>query len=196
VAGVDVVIHAATSPRMSRAVEVEGTVNVVAAAEAVGAHVIYVSIVGVDTMKFGYYRSKYDAEKVVESTSTRWTIQRATQFHDLLDRFLGWRVFPVTAHLSFQPVDTGDVSERLADLVDAGPSGRAPDFGGPTVSSLRTLASARRRIAGSSTLLLPVPAWGILGEYDEGRHLSPDHADGTVTWEQWLEARSQSRSSS
>jgi uncharacterized protein YbjT (DUF2867 family) len=190
VAGVDVVIHAATSPRMSRAVEVEGTVNVVAAAEAVGAHVIYVSIVGVDAMHFGYYRSKYAAEQVVESTASRWTIQRATQFHDLLDRFLGWRVFPVTSDLMFQPVDTADVSERLAELVDAGPTGRAPDFGGPAVNSLRALAAARHRITGSSTFLLPVPAWGILGEYDQGRHLCPDHAEGTGTWEHWLQARS------
>jgi hypothetical protein len=82
------------------------------------------------------------------------------------------------------------VSERLAELVDAGPAGRAPDFGGPAVNTLRALAAARRRIVGSSTFLVPVPAWGILGEYDQGRHLCPDHAEGSVTWEQWLQARS------
>jgi uncharacterized protein YbjT (DUF2867 family) len=184
VTDIDVVIHAATSGR--RAVEVEGTAKVVTAVRAAGAHLIYVSIVGVDQMRFGYYRSKYDAEKLVESGGGRFTIQRATQFHDLLDRFLGWRVFPVTTHLAFQPVDTGDVSERLAELVDAGPSGRTEDFGGPAVVSLRELAAARRRITGSGTLLVPVPAVGFLGEYDQGRHLCPEHAHGRVTWEQWL----------
>jgi uncharacterized protein YbjT (DUF2867 family) len=183
-ADIDVVIHAATSGR--RGVEVEGTAKVVTAARAAGAHLVYISIVGVDQMRFAYYRSKDDAEKLVEAGGGRWTIQRATQFHNLLDRFLGWRVFPVTAHLSFQPVDTGDVSERLADLVDAGPSGRAEDFGGPAVLPLRALAAARRRITGSGTLLVPVPALGFLGEYDRGRHLCPDHAHGRVTWEEWL----------
>ena len=94
-ADVDVVIHAATSrrPAASRSKarprwwQRPGTA---------GAHLIYVSIVGVDTMRFAYYRAKYDAEKLVESGGGRWTIQRATQFHDLVDRFLGWRVFPVT----------------------------------------------------------------------------------------------------
>jgi uncharacterized protein YbjT (DUF2867 family) len=185
-AGVDTIIHAVTSPRLSRAVELEGTANVMKAAEQSGAHLIYMSIVGVDTMSYGYYRAKRDAEKVVESGGARWTIQRATQFHQLLDRFLGWRIFPVTKNFSFQPVDTGDVSERLADLVDAGPSGRAEDFGGPAVEPLRQLAASRRRITGRAAILVPVPPVGPLKDFDEGRHLTPDHADGRVTWEQWL----------
>ena len=189
-AGVDTVVHTATSPRMSRAVEVEGTAHVVTEAARVGAHLIYISIVGVDTVRFGYYRAKHDAETIVESGAAPWTIQRATQFHDLLDRFLGWRVFPVTKNLSFQPVDTGDVSERLAELVDHGPGGRVEDLGGPAVVGLRQLAATRRRISGAGTLLVPVPAIGALRDYDEGRHLCPDHADGRVTWERWLTARS------
>jgi len=185
-AGVETVIHAATSPVLSRAVEVEGADKVAAAAAKAGAHVVYVSIVGVDMMKLSYYRAKSDAETRVESAGARWTIQRATQFHDLVDRFLGWRVFPVTENLSFQPVDTGDLSERLADLVDAGPSGRADDFGGPEVIGLRELAATRRRVTGRGTLLVPVPAVGPLADFEKGRNLCPDHAEGRITWEEWL----------
>ncbi len=187
--GMDVVIHAATSPRLERAVEVGGTANVVTTAAREGAHLVYVSIVGVDAMRFSYYRAKYAAEKLVETGDAPWTIQRATQFHDLLDRFLGWKVFFVTRHLSFQPVDTGDVSERLADIVESGPRGRAEDFGGPAVMALRDMAATRRRITGSATLLVPVPAVGVFRDYDEGRHLCPDHADGRRTWEEWLRDR-------
>jgi uncharacterized protein YbjT (DUF2867 family) len=188
----DVVIHAATSPRMARAVELTGTANVVATAAETSAHVIYVSIVGVDTMTFAYYRAKDDAETVVESGPAPWTIQRATQFHDLIDRFLGWKIFPATAHMAFQPVDVAEVSERLVDLVEAGPSGRAEDFGGPAVVPVRQLAATRRRLAGSAALLLPVPAVGILKGFDQGRHLCPDHARGQLTWEQWLQRRAAS----
>jgi len=188
-AGVGTVIHAVTSPRLSRAVEIEGTANVVAEAAKVGAHLVYISIVGVDTMTYSYYRAKRDAEKIVESGSAPWTIQRATQFHDLLDRFLGWRVFPVTRNLSFQPVDTGDLGDRLADLVDAGPSGRTEDFGGPTVLPLRKLAAARRRIRGSAAVLVPLPPLGPFRDFDRGRHLCPGHAEGRVGWEEWLRRR-------
>ncbi|HXQ59955.1 MAG TPA: hypothetical protein VN799_07640, partial [Acidimicrobiales bacterium] len=152
-------------------------------------HLIYISIVGVDTMRFSYYRGKWQAEQAVESGGTGWTIQRATQFHDLIDRALGWRAFVATKNMAFQPVDTGEVADRMVELVDAGPSGRVEDFGGPAVVPLRELAAIRRRITGSGTLLVPVPSIGFLGEFDEGRHLCPDHARGRVTWEQWLTAR-------
>jgi hypothetical protein len=57
------------------------------------------------------------------------------------------------------------------------------------VVTLRDLAAARRRISGSATLLVPIPAVGFLAEFDEGRHLCPDHASGRVTWEEWLRRR-------
>ena len=79
------------------------------------------------------------------------------------------------------------MSERLADLVEAGPGGRVEDFGGPAVVPLRALAAARRRITGSGTVLVPFPAVGIFGDFDRGRHLCPDHAHGRVTWEEWLQ---------
>jgi hypothetical protein len=94
-------------------------------------HVIYVSIVGVDRHPFAYYRTKLEAERMLEQSGRHWTIQRATQFHDLVDRFLTLPVSAKTSHLRFQPVATDDVSARLAELVAAGPSGRAPDFGEP-----------------------------------------------------------------
>ena len=188
-ASMTAVVHAATSPRLSRTVEVGGTANVVAAATEAGAHVVYISIVGVDAIAFSYYRAKRDAEEVVERGVPPWTIQRATQFHHLLDRFLGWPLFPVTPHLRFQPVDTDEVAVRLADLVDAGPSGRVEDFGGPEVLTLSALAETRRRLVGSAARLVPVPPVGLLRHYDEGRHLAPDHARGRVTWEAWLTER-------
>src|SRR5947209_4230730 len=88
VAGCDVVVHAATSQRRSRETEVKGTRHVVDAARKADAHVIYVSIVGVDRHRIPYYKAKWAAEQVVEASNARWTILRATQFHDLLDRIL------------------------------------------------------------------------------------------------------------
>src|SRR5271154_5708935 len=95
VTGVDAVIHAATSPvRKARATELDGVRQVLGAAGSGGAHLIYPSIVGVDEMTVSYYRAKWEAEQIVESGS-RWTIQRATQFHPLIDKMLSYRLFPV-----------------------------------------------------------------------------------------------------
>lgn len=185
---IDAIVHAATSPfRRATSTEVDGTRNVRDAAVAAGTpHLLYVSIVGVDRVPVPYYKAKWAAEQVVEQTERGWTVQRITQFHDLIDRFLGLRVFPRTAHLSFQPIDVTDASRRLADLLDTGPQGRADDIGGPEVLTARELRDQRRAVTGRRTLLVPMPATGPLRELDAGHHLAPAAPYGTTTWKQWL----------
>jgi uncharacterized protein YbjT (DUF2867 family) len=185
--GVDTVIQAVASTRNQKATELEGMRTLLAARG--DRHVINVSIVGVDRHPFAYYRTKLEAEQLLEQSGGRWTIQRATQFHDLVDRFLALPVFAKTAHLRFQPVATDDVSARLAELVAAGPGGHAPDFGGPEILSMDDLNQIRTRTTGKRARLLPVPAIGFLKAFDQGIHLAPDHLSGTQTWEAWLRAR-------
>ena len=186
VSGVDTVIHAATSPfRQATATELEGTRAVLAAAGPAGAHVVYPSIVGVDRLGGTYYRAKWQAEQLVAAASHS-TIQRATQLHPTLDKMLSHRVFPVTAHLAFQPLDAGDLADRLIGLVEAGPARRAEDLGGPEVLALRDIVAARRAATNRRTVLIPVPALGPLRALDAGHHLCPDHPRGHITWKQWL----------
>jgi uncharacterized protein YbjT (DUF2867 family) len=195
VSGVDTVIHAATSPfRRAMATELEGTRAVLAAAAPARAHVVYPSIVGVDRIGGTYYRAKWQAEQLVAAAGHS-TIQRATQLHPTLDKMLSHRMFPVTARLAFQPLDAGDLAERLVALVEAGPAGpagRADDLGGPEVLALRDIVAARRAATGRHTVLIPVPALGALRALDAGHHLCPDQAHGRITWEQWLASSRQS----
>lgn len=191
IAEIDTVIHAATNPRRAMKTEVRGTRNVIDALRDSGVHLIYLSIVGVDSHRFPYYKAKWAAEQVIEASDVPWTIQRATQFHDLLEMFLGFPAFFKTPHLAFQVVDTGEVSARLADLVDAGTSGRAPDFGGPEVVDIKELATTRREVTGRRARLVPVPRLGMFRDFDEGHHHCPDHRDGRISWRQWLETARQ-----
>ena len=186
IGGVDTVIHAATSPfRRAMETELEGIRAVLAVAGPAGAHVVYPSIVGVDRLGGTYYKAKWQAEELVAAAS-RATIQRATQLHPTLDRMLSHRVFPVTARLAFQPLDAGDLAERLVRLVEAGPGGRAEDLGGPEILALRDIAADRRAATDRRTVLIPVPALGPLRGLDAGYHLCREHPGGHLTWKQWL----------
>jgi uncharacterized protein YbjT (DUF2867 family) len=186
VSGVDAVVHAATSPfRQATATELEGTRAVLAAACRAGAHVVYPSIVGIDRLGGTYYRAKWQAEQLVASASHS-TIQRATQLHPTLDKMLSHRLFPVTARLAFQPLDAGDLAERLVSLIEAGPARRAEDLGGPEVLALRDIVAARQAATSRRTMLIPVPAIGPLRALDAGHHLCPGHPHGRITWKQWL----------
>jgi len=190
VEGVEAVVHAAAARGLRmRDLEVRGTKNTLAAARSVRAHFVYVSIVGIDHNRFPYYQAKLAAERVVESGPADWSIQRATQFHELLDGFLNLPVLPVTRHMAFQLVDAGDLSERLVDLVEAGPSGRAEDFGGPEVLGVREIDAIRRRVTQRKGRLVSVPPLWFFGDFDRGTNLCPGLARGKVTWEQWLRSR-------
>lgn len=191
VADVGCIVHAATSPfRRARKTEVDGVTNVIAAADRAGVgHVVYVSIVGVDVQRLvPYYRAKWAAEQIVEQASTPWTIQRLTQFHELIDQLLRLPVAVRTPNLSFQPIAAADASVRVADLVDTGPTGRAQDIGGPEVLHIRDLAAQRHEVTGKRTRLMPAPRIGPLRAMDNGANLAAGgRALGSITWTQWLE---------
>jgi uncharacterized protein YbjT (DUF2867 family) len=187
VEGCRVVIHAATdSGRHAREIEPAGARTLAAAARSAGAHLLYVSIVGVDRHRLPYYRAKYAAEQVVADSGADWTVLRATQFHDLIDLFLRRGLFLRTRHMRFQPVDAAEVAARLTELAAGPPLGLAPDFGGPEVLGIRDLVDIRREVTGQRTRLVVVPAVRFLADYDAGRHLTPEHRAGTRTWRQWL----------
>jgi uncharacterized protein YbjT (DUF2867 family) len=187
--GAAAIIHAATSPaRRARRTELEGTRNVLRVAQRADAHLLYVSIVGVGRdSAFPYYRLKAQAEDIVEASQTGWTIQRATQFHELLDYFLRFRAFPTCRGMSFQPVDPRDVARRLVRLVELPPAGRAADFGGPQLLPIRTLYDSWRAATGRRTLLIPLPAFMLLRDFARQRNICAEHAEGQITWAEWLD---------
>jgi uncharacterized protein YbjT (DUF2867 family) len=199
VRGADVVVHCATSPfRRVQEVDVEGTRRLVGAARVAGAtHLVYVSIVGIDRQPLGklnYYGVKLACERIVEESGLPFTILRATQFHDLIHLMLKplskLPVVPVSRGFQFQPVHAPEVAIRLAELVARGPSGRVADMGGPQVRRLDDLARAYLHAIGKhrAVVEVPVPAPFARG-FREAQNCCPDHADGTVTWEQYLHHR-------
>ncbi|MCE0768045.1 NAD(P)H-binding protein [Pseudonocardia kujensis] len=186
--GCDVVVHCATGRK-----DAETSARLVEAARRHGApHLVYVSIVGIDRIPLGYYRQKLAVERLLADSGLPHTILRATQFHDLVAGMLGVLgrvpgVLPVPRGVAFQPVDVRDVAERLAALAAARPAGRVADLGGPQVRAFDDLARAwlaardrRRRVVS-----LPVPG-NLAAAVRGGANLVPEHADGTITFEQYL----------
>jgi uncharacterized protein YbjT (DUF2867 family) len=89
VTGIDVVVHAASSPfKHTRQIDIDGTRLLLEQARAAGvAHVIYISIVGIDRIPYSYYHAKLAAEELVKNNGIPWSLLRATQFHYLVDLF-------------------------------------------------------------------------------------------------------------
>jgi uncharacterized protein YbjT (DUF2867 family) len=188
VAGVDTVLHLATTLRGGRDVTI--TRNLLAATGA-DRHVVYVSIVGVDAIPLGYYRGKLAAERLVEQVPH--TILRATQFHDLLRTLFAAAaklpLMPVPA-LRAQPVDVRDVAARLAGLAGGEPQGRVPDFGGPETRTLPDLAAEYLHATGRRRLRVPVRLPGAtFRAYRTGANLTSGASGGTITFTEHLRSQ-------
>ncbi len=199
VAGMDAIVHAASATRdqlRGRAVDVDGTRRLLKIArDARVAHLVFVSVVGTDRVGFRYYRTKHAAEQVVREGMVPWSILRATQFHGfievLLNRFSrvpGFTAVPFD--WKYQPVDAREVAQKVTAAVLDAPRGMLPDFGGPAVHDLRSLARAwldarasRRRLVN-----LPLPTRAST-QIAQGELVCPEHAEGVVTFEQYLEER-------
>lgn len=199
VRGMDAIIHAGSATRelfKGRATDVLGTRRLLALArEARIGHFVYVSIVGMEGVAYPYYRTKLATEAVVREDIVPWSILRATQFHSLLEVFLGgfcWLpgIATIPESWQFQPVDTRDVARRLLAVVTQEPAGLLPDFGGPEVRDLKSIATswlaARRQTRRMINLWLP---FKFSRQFAQGRLLCPEHREGTITFEQYLSER-------
>jgi uncharacterized protein YbjT (DUF2867 family) len=199
VAGTTAVVHCATDPRNSRAVDVEGTGRLLdAASSADRPHVVHVSVVGVDRVPVAYYRAKLAAEESIARSGLPWTVLRTTQFHefalDLIDRLTKLPLVPSPRGWRIQPIDVEEVARRLADAVAAGPATRLPDLGGPEVFPVAELLRDRLQDTGRRRPVVEVPLPGALAAaLRGGANLVPGNRSGGRTWQEFLDGRSMSR---
>lgn len=191
-AGVDTVVHLAGGPKGDDVV----TANVVRAARAAGiGHVVYISVIGADTVPVAWLRTKLAAEKVITDSGIPFTILRAAQFHDLVltvaRKLARLPLLPAPGGLRFQPVDAGDVAARLVDLTLAGPSGLVADIAGPSVYPMAELNRSYLKARGKHRLMVPVRIPGKAGKaYRAGANLALSGATvGARTWEEFLAER-------
>lgn len=193
VKGADIILHAASTPSAVEQVDTGGAARLLELTRGTQTHFFYISIVGVDRHPRPYYRAKYATEELVEQSAVPWTILRATQFHTLLGRVLlpgidRQPIFLLPTNFYFQPIETGEVAQRIVELLQQGPRGRAADIGGPEILPVVELARSWLRAQGRMRRILQVPLFGKeAAAFRQGVNTTPAHKDGRITWQQWLD---------
>jgi len=199
-AGIDAVVHAASDARHSAAADVEGSRRLFeAASRARVAHLLFVSIVGVDKNPLKYYRHKLTTERDLAASGLPHSILRASQFHWFVDYLLGQSarapfVMLVPSGFHVQPVDTGEVAARILRALADGPRGMLRDFAGPEPLTLAdaiwTWKSVRRVKKATVPIWLPGKT---AAAFRAGSNLAPDGERGVVRWKDWLRNNAQSK---
>jgi uncharacterized protein YbjT (DUF2867 family) len=191
--GAEVVVHAASDARGDPwQVDVAGTRRLVEAVDRTRLrHLVYVSIVGVDRIPFGYYHAKFAAEQVLLASGLPVTLLRITQFHDFVDDLLatarrgpvlavpmGWRV---------QPVDVDEAAAQVVQTAIGPATGDVVEFGGPEELSAADLARAwtAAREPGVRVISTPVPG-RLSAAFRDGAALPSSGARGRRTYAEHL----------
>jgi uncharacterized protein YbjT (DUF2867 family) len=197
VAGVDAVLHLASDPARANAVDVEGTRRLTLAARLHGVrHIVYVSIVGVDTIPFHYYRCKRQAELVLQAGDVPYSIVRATQFHGFISHLFASLarcpvIMPVPSRFRVQPVDVADVASRLVSCLSRGPSHDVAHFGGPEVLRMDDMARSWTAAMQRRKPVVSVFVPGRMARaFRNGENVGVESERGSITWAEWLERNS------
>ena len=200
VEGTEIIVHCAGSTKGDE----DKARHLVRAASRAGVrHLVNISVVGadripvasaIDRAMFGYFGSKLAAERVVAESSLPWTTLRATQFHDLIlmtaRQMARLPVIPVPPGFRFQPVDAGEVADRLVELALGTPAGLVPDIAGPRVYGMAELLRGYLRAHRKHRPIVVVPLPGKAARaFRAGANLAPDRDVGRRTWEDFLAAR-------
>jgi uncharacterized protein YbjT (DUF2867 family) len=194
--GAEVVIHAASNVPTGRGDLTQTRTLLDAVRDA--RQLVYVSIVGIEAIPLGYYRQKLACEREIAGSGVPCTIQRATQFHELLAVWLRRAerlpLAPLPLGIRFQPIAAAEAAKRIAPLADGEPLGRAPDIGGPEVLELREIVTAWRARRGRPRGVVGLPLPGAVARaFREGRNTCPEHRDGRQTWAEFVASLSSRR---
>jgi uncharacterized protein YbjT (DUF2867 family) len=161
---------------------------------------VYISVVGderipvvsgIDRAMFGYFAAKLAAERAVADSGIPWTTLHATQLYDLtlstVQAMAKLPLIPVPSGFRFQPIDAGEVADRLVELALGTPAGLVPDMAGPRIYDMTDLVRSYLQAAGKRRLIVPMPLLGkAASAFRAGANLAPDRAVGRRTWEDFL----------
>ena len=199
ITGVDAVVHCASDPRNHRATDVTGTRRMATAARnAGGIHIVFPGIVGSDVIPLGYYRSKTAAEEILDGSGLPISIQRYTQFHELLWLLMSMLTKPPLAIVPhdtrFQVLDAAAAARHLVDAAEGDPAGRMPDLGGPTAYEARDLARSVAAALDRKRKVIGINVPGLVGAaFRAGGNLTPNRDDTGATWNDFIARKMRNR---
>ena len=140
---------------------------------------------------FGYFAMKRAAERVVAESGVPWTTLRATRSKIWTAVMRGWPGWGSRADgVPGQPVDSGEVADRLVELALGEPAGPVPDIAGPRVYEFAELLRGYLKTRHKHRLIVPIRLPGKAARaFRTGANLAPDGVVGRRTWEEFLADR-------
>ena len=200
-AGADTVIDVANSPSFENRAVLDfferSSRNLLAAGAAAGVrHHVALSVVGVDRLPdSGYFLAKLAQERLIQASSVRYTIVRATQFFEFAQSIAYGGTEGQTVRVPpalMQPIAAADVSAALVEVALAAPRNGIVELAGPEPIAQDVFVRRALEAAGDERTVVADPAAGYFGAAIDDRSLTPTPGTqpllGETRYESWLAA--------
>jgi uncharacterized protein YbjT (DUF2867 family) len=194
--GASVLIDVSNSPSFEDEAVMDffttSTANLLAAAAVAGVrHYVALSVVGADRMTdSGYLRAKVAQEELIDGASIPFTIIRATQFFEFVERIAdGATEGDVVRlpHVLFQPMAADDVAAAVCEVSQRAPADGIVEIGGPEQFRFDEFIGDGLAAMGDDRTVMADPNARYFGAVLQERSLVPDKAVhlGEIRFDDW-----------
>jgi len=196
--GASVVVDVSNSPSFEDAAVMEffttATGNILAAEAAAGVgHHVALSVVGTERLtESGYFRAKLAQEELIEGSSIPYSLVRATQFYEFMQRIADEATDGDTVRLPpalIQPMAADDVASAVARAAVGAPLNGMVEVAGPAQYRLDELIRGVLKTRNDPRKVVADPTARYFGISPSERALLPG-ADARVAetrFEDWLD---------
>jgi uncharacterized protein YbjT (DUF2867 family) len=195
--GASVVVDVSNSPSFEDAAVLKffetSTRNLLAAEAGTGVrHHVALSVVGTERLtESGYFRAKIAQEKLIESSSTPYTIVHATQFFEFVKSIADAATDGNTVRLApvlIQPMAADDVATAMARVATGAPSNGTVEVAGPEEFRLDELIEEGLSALNDQRKVIADPKARYFGARLSERTLVPGENArlGKIRFEDWL----------
>jgi len=199
VAGAEVVIDVSNSPSFAdddvMSFFVTSTNNLLAAAKAAGvAHYVALSVVGTGRLpNSGYLRAKAAQERLIRESGIPYSIVRATQFFEFLQRIADGATVDGKVHLPtalFQPMAADDVVAAVGRVSVGPPLDAVREVGGPEKHRMDQLVGTALERADDPRQIVSDEHATYFGTEltDDSLVPGPEGVLAATTYEAWVQA--------
>jgi uncharacterized protein YbjT (DUF2867 family) len=197
VVGASVVVDVSNAPSSQDGAVLEffdrSTRNLLAAEAAAGVgHHVALSVVGTERLtESGYFRAKLAQEELIEESSIPYSIVRATQFFEFMDRIAADATDGNTVRLPpalIQPIAADDVASALGRIAVGSPLNGIVEIAGPDRCRLDELIRARLGASADPREVIADPHAAYFGITPGERTLLPggDADIAEISYQDWL----------
>jgi uncharacterized protein YbjT (DUF2867 family) len=196
-AGASVVVDVSNAPSFEDHAVLEffqtSTRNLLAAEAVAGVgHHVALSIVGIDrSPDNGYFQAKLAQEKLIASGPIPYSIVRATQFFEFVDRIADAGTTGNDVHIppvAFQPIAADDVARTVAGVAVNAPLNGRLEIAGPERLRFDDVIRRRLRARNDARQVIADPHASYFGAVPSEHSLVPLNGAqlGTIRFEDWL----------